>query len=162
MRQSLQFLESTMGMEWIRWVTDTDNDEHNDNDDRKVGHCPPAVRYNPWYWWTRYPPEISKFWNLTKLFSPESWRWTFLTLLLITISLKFSTSVGSYLGMRSGTEEVTLIPFRWLLNIWSKSIKSIIFRVSSINHEHFNQFFQRGFSFHTIFLSWAVFGGFIT
>ena len=109
-RQSLQFLVFTAGMECTRWVIDSDNNEN--NDDHKVGHCPPPKDYVPWYWWTRYPPEISKFWNLTRLFSPESWMWTFLTFLLIAITFKFATLVGGHLGMRSGSEEVPLIPFR--------------------------------------------------
>ena len=114
-RRSLQSLMFTTGMECIRWVTESDYDDDNnndDNDDHKVGHCPPPVHYAPYYWWTRYPPEISKFWNLTRLFSPESWMWTFLTFLLIAITFKFATLVGGYLGMRSGTEEIALIPFR--------------------------------------------------
>ena len=79
-----------------------------------MGHCPPPVSYDAWYWWTRYPPEISKFWNLTKLFSPESWMWTFLTFILITVTLKFASVLGYKIGLTVGSEEVALIPFRLL------------------------------------------------
>ena len=113
-RPILQFLVFPLAMMRTRWVTDSDNEDNNDNnDDHKVGHCAHPTQYLPPYWWTRYPPEISKFWNLTQLFSPESWMWTFLTFFLIVISLKFAALAGSIQGLRSGTEEVALIPFRW-------------------------------------------------
>ena len=79
---------------------------------QRVGLCAPPTSYGPAYFWTRYPLERSKFWNLTHLFSPVSWMWTFLTFLLIVVSFKLASFVGTILGLRSGSEEVTLIPFR--------------------------------------------------
>ena len=84
-------------------------------DRSKVALCPHAVTFYPNYWWTRYPPETTKFWNLKNLFSPEAWMWTFLTFILVTVSLKCASVLGSRIGLNIGSEEVALIPFRWLL-----------------------------------------------
>ena len=81
----------------------------------KVALCPHAVSFQPFYWWTRYPQEITKYWNLTNLFHPEAWMWTFLTFILITVTLKFASLLGAKMGINVGSEEVALIPFR--LNI---------------------------------------------
>ena len=78
----------------------------------QVALCPHALIFYPNYWWTRYPQETSKFWNLINLFSPEAWMWTFLTLILITVTLYFASVLGSKLGLNVGSDEVALIPFR--------------------------------------------------
>ena len=122
-RQNLQFL-LVFGatMKYTRLVTDSDNDDNDDNDynddndDHKVGHCPHPVVYGPWYWWTRYPPEISKFWNLTNLLHPEAWMWTFLSFILITVTLKLASVLGTKMGLNIGSDEVALIPFRLFFN----------------------------------------------
>ena len=77
-----------------------------------VALCAHAVSFQPFYWFTRYPQETTKFWNLTNLFSPEAWMWTFLTFILIAVSLKFTSVLGSQIGLNIGSEEVPLIPFR--------------------------------------------------
>ena len=38
--------------------------------------------------------------------------WTFLTFILVTVSLKFSSVLGSKIGLNVGSEEVALIPLR--------------------------------------------------
>ena len=42
--------------------------------------------------------------------------WTFLTFILVTLTLKFASVLGSRIGLNVGSDEVALIPFRWLLN----------------------------------------------
>ena len=79
----------------------------------KVALCPHSLAYMPQYWWTRYPQEAASFWILTTLFHPEAWMWTFLTLILITVTLKFASLLGTKLGQNVESEEVALIPFRW-------------------------------------------------
>ena len=81
----------------------------------KVALCPHAVSFQHLYWWTRYPKETTKFWNLTNLFHPEAWMWTFLTFILFSVALKFASVLGSKIGLNIGTEEMALIPFRLLL-----------------------------------------------
>ena len=83
----------------------------------KEALCHHAVSFEPHYWWTRYPQETTKFWNLTNLFHPEAWMWTFLTFILITVTLKFASVLGSKIGLNVGSEEVALIPFRWQLKL---------------------------------------------
>ena len=85
----------------------------------KVALCPHAVSYEPRYWWTRYPQETTRFWNLINLFQPVAWMWTFLTFILVTVSLKLAAVLGSKLGMNVGTDELALIPFRLLLKLSS-------------------------------------------
>ena len=42
--------------------------------------------------------------------------WTFLTFILIIVTLKFASVLGSRIDLNVGSDEVALIPFRWLLN----------------------------------------------
>ena len=83
----------------------------------QVALCPHALIFYPNYWWTRYPQETSKFWNLINLFSPEAWMWTFLTFILITVTLKFASILGSKIGLNVSSDEVALIPFRFYINL---------------------------------------------
>ena len=83
----------------------------------RVALCPHTVGYKPLSWWSRYPQETTKFWNLTNLFHPKAWMWTFLTFILITVALKFASVLGSKLGLNVCSVEVALIPFRLFLNL---------------------------------------------
>ena len=78
----------------------------------KVAHFLPAVTFQPQYWWTRYPRETTKMWNLIYLFTPTSWIWTFLSIVSILITLKIFSMIGTRLGLNLLTEEITLFPFR--------------------------------------------------
>ena len=79
----------------------------------KVAHFLPATNYQPTYWWTKYPQETTKMWNLIYLFTPDSWMWTFLSIASIVISLKIFSIIGTRLGLNLLTEEITLFPFRY-------------------------------------------------
>ena len=72
----------------------------------KVCLCAHAVTFYPMYWWTRYPLETTKFWNLLNLFHPEAWMWTFLTFLLVTVALKVTSSLGTKLELNVCSYEV--------------------------------------------------------
>ena len=78
----------------------------------KVVNCPPAVVFLPSYFFTRYPLETTKVWNLLKLLSPTSWIWTISSILIIVISLKAFSSFGIYQGCSYSSQEITLVPFR--------------------------------------------------
>ena len=78
----------------------------------KVAHFLPAVKYQPRYFWTRYPLETTKMWNLIYLFTPDSWMWTFLSIASIVIAFKIFSIIGKRLGLNLLTEEITLVPFR--------------------------------------------------
>lgn len=67
----------------------------------------------PAYYWTRYPIERSKIFNLVNLFSPESWIGTFVSITLMVISLKIATYIGVKLGLDTATEEIILFPLRF-------------------------------------------------
>ena len=79
----------------------------------KVAHFLPAVKHQPRYFWTRYPLETTKMWNLIYLFTPDSWMWTFLSIASIVITLKIFSMIGTRLGLNLLTEEITLFPFRY-------------------------------------------------
>ena len=78
----------------------------------KVCLCAHAVTFYPMYWWTRYPLETTKYWNLLNLFHPEAWMWTFLTFLLVAVALKVTSSLGTILELNVRSDEVAMIPFR--------------------------------------------------
>ena len=40
--------------------------------------------------------------------------WTFLSFILITVTLKLASVLGTKMGLNIGSDEVALIPFRWL------------------------------------------------
>ena len=79
----------------------------------KVAHFLPAVSYQPLYWWTRYPQETTKMWNLIYLFTPTSWMWTFLSIASIVVTFKIFSMIGTRLGLNLISEEITLYPFRY-------------------------------------------------
>ena len=79
----------------------------------KVALCPPAVSYLPYYFFSRYPLETTKLWNLKNLLTSMSWFAYFITIIIVIISLKLSCYVGRKLGLNMVTEEIALVPFRW-------------------------------------------------
>ena len=78
----------------------------------EVVHCPPAISYQPFYFFTRYPLETTKLWNLFKLLTPTSWIWTFASIISSVAMLKLLTFVGVNLGCGTSVQDVTLVPFR--------------------------------------------------
>ena len=87
----------------------------------KVVHYLPSVTFMPKYFWTKYPDETTKMWNLLYLFTPTSWMWTFLSIASIVVSLKIFGKIAARLGLNSLSEEISLFPFRC-----AKQLKSII------------------------------------
>ena len=77
----------------------------------KVAHFLPSIGFKQQYFWTRYPAETTKMWNLIYLFTPASWMWTFLSIASIVISLKIASLIGARLRMNYMLEEITLFPF---------------------------------------------------
>ena len=84
--------------------------------------------------------------------------WTFLTFILVTLTLKFASVLGSRIGLNVGSDELALIPFRWLLNL---SVSNYLFfsRITLSNSPQSETFFSRGFASEMIFQIWAIFGG---
>ena len=83
----------------------------------KVALCPPAVVYHPFYFFTRYPVEKTKLWNLKKLLTPTSWFAYLITISIVTICFKLFSFIGRKLGLNTVTEEIPLVPFRCLYSI---------------------------------------------
>ena len=48
-------------------------------------HCPPAVEYSPYYFFSRYPLERTKLFNLQNLLTPGSWFAYFITIIFVII-----------------------------------------------------------------------------
>ena len=78
----------------------------------KVALCPPAVSRGNVYFFSRYPLETTKLWNLKNLLTPTSWFAYFITIISIVISLKLSCYIGRKLGLNMVTEEIALVPLR--------------------------------------------------
>ena len=77
-------------------------------------HCVPWV-YGPDFFFTRYPLEKTKFWNLIYLLTPESWMWTFISIFTIIFVLYLARILAVKLGLSAdSTEEIILFPFRFL------------------------------------------------
>ena len=95
----------------------------------KVALCPPAVNYFPVYFFSRYPQETTKMWNLLKLLTPTCWFCTFSSIISIIIMLKLFTLVGKFLRCNTSVQDITLVPFRyWVSFFWhnQKTIKSLL------------------------------------
>ena len=75
-------------------------------------HSSPWVQYEPYYWFTRYPEEKSKVWNLLNLFSPSSWIFIFISILSVVFFISLSTLFYKKAGVRTLTEEIILFPYR--------------------------------------------------
>ena len=70
----------------------------------KVVLCPPGLKYVPYYWFTRYPQQTIRLWNLVGLFTPASWMWTFLTIFSVVVFLKLFCFVGRKLGLATKSD----------------------------------------------------------
>ena len=78
-------------------------------------HCMPFT-FGYEYFFTRYPRETTKFWNIIYLFTPESWMWTFISIPMIIFSLYLARTLSVKIGLSGdSTEEIVLIPFRFFL-----------------------------------------------
>ena len=131
----------------------------------KVAHFLPAVRFQPMYWWTRYPHETTKMWNLIYLFTPVSWTWTFLSIASIVISLKIASMIGERLGIILVLKEITLFPF-WYLFRQSVNFNyqiPLVFRIRIVKTPTRDKdtFFSRGFSQNLCLYIWNMMAGFL-
>ena len=114
------------------------------------------------YIFSRYPLETTKLWNLKNLLTPGSWFAYFITISFVIISLKLSCYVGVRLGLNTITEEIALVPFRFIKDIFHRNFLNIFsLRISVTEHCHqaTNLFFPKGFSSNMIYNVWTVFGG---
>ena len=75
-------------------------------------NCAHAFFYAPYYFFTKYPHEVSKIYNIAKLFTPILWMWTFISMGSIVVGLKLATFVGTRLGLNTCTDELILFPLR--------------------------------------------------
>ena len=90
-----------------------------------VALCLPSIANQPFYIFSRYPLEKTKLWNLINLLTPTSWFWTFLSILLTVVILKLSTLVGTYFGLPTTQQEITLVPIRSVTILKVKDIYSL-------------------------------------
>ena len=78
-----------------------------------IVNCVP-MNYGQEYFFTRYPLEKTKFWNIIYLFTPEAWMWTFISIFTIILVLYLARTLSVKLGLSGdSTEEITLFPFRF-------------------------------------------------
>ena len=72
-----------------------------------------SISYRKQYFWTAYPKETTKAWNLIYLFTPTAWLFTFFSIFFILVLLKISCKVGTIFGLPTTSEEIVLCPFRY-------------------------------------------------
>ena len=129
----------------------------------KVAFCfSAAITYYPLHFFSRYPQEATKLWNLKNLLTPTSWFAYYITITTVTICFKLFSYIGRKLGLNTVTEEIPLVPFRFLKYRVFKNVVSIyLFRISVTkqNHQSTNHIFPQGFSSNFIYITWALFGG---
>ena len=77
-----------------------------------VVDCPPAMTYGPRYWWTKYPPETTKLWNMLEMMDPPTYFLTFLSMISIVVYMKWMTKYGTRLGLESETTELICVPIQ--------------------------------------------------
>ena len=83
----------------------------------KVALCSSAVVYLPSFFYSRYPLEKTRLWNLKNLLTPTSWFAYLITILIVTICFKLFTYIGGKLGLNTVNAEIPLVPFRFLFFI---------------------------------------------
>ena len=84
-------------------------------------HCTQPVKFVPYHFYSRFPLETTKLWNLKNLLTRNSWIAYFTTIILISFYLKFLAYVSKKLGLKTVIEEIALMPFRCLI----QSIKNL-------------------------------------
>ena len=80
----------------------------------KVALCSSVVTYLPYYFFSRYPLEKTRLWNFKNLLTPTSWFAYLITISIVTICFKLFSYIGRKLGLNTVTEEIPLVPFRFL------------------------------------------------
>ena len=90
-----------------------------------VVHCTPGILHGTDYFFSRYPLEKRKLFNLKNLLTPGSWFAYFITIIFVIISLKLSCYVGVRLGLNTVTEEIALVPFRFIKHIFHRNFLNI-------------------------------------
>ena len=76
-----------------------------------VAHCQ-VLFFEPLYFWSRYPIETTKFWNMLELMDPPSYFFTWATLTAVVVVMKIMTKYGMRLGLTSATSEIICVPFQ--------------------------------------------------
>ena len=76
-----------------------------------VAHCQ-VLTFEPYYFWSRYPIETTKFWNMLELMDPPSYFFTWATLTAVVVVMKIMTKYGMRLGLTSATSEIICVPFQ--------------------------------------------------
>ena len=71
----------------------------------KVTLCSSALAYLPYYFYTRYPLEKTRLWNLKNLLTPTSW-FAYLITILVCFS-DFTFTVFVLLGYRGKSELIS-------------------------------------------------------
>ena len=84
-----------------------------------VAHCIHSILFQPTYFWSRYPLETTKLWNLKNLLTPTSWLAYFISITFIVLFFKLSCYVGRELGLSTVTEEIALVPTRCSLKTYA-------------------------------------------
>ena len=73
--------------------------------------CLPPTNYEPWYIWTKYPPQGSRIANIFGLFDSSCWALVILTWLTLWYTFKLLEHITDRMGYCSFEEELPFFPF---------------------------------------------------
>ena len=121
--------------------------------------CPHAVKYVPYFFWTRFPLQRTKMWNLVRLLTPTSWLVTLIALSVTVICLKIAYLIGRKMEVPSISTEIVLCPYRYKCKQIHIDFLQIALRFSILDPPASDTFFNKGFSSNFLFLTWAILGG---
>ena len=75
--------------------------------------CAPPQSYAPYYWWSKYPSETTKLWNMLEMMDPPTYGLTFISMITVVVFMKWMTKYGTRLGLESETTELICVPFQY-------------------------------------------------
>ena len=77
----------------------------------RVADCQ-AVSFDTFYFWSRYPIETTKFWNMLELMDPPSYLLFWITFTAVVGVMKIMKNYGTRMGLTSATTELICVPFQ--------------------------------------------------
>ena len=75
-------------------------------------NCAHPIHYGKYYFWTRYPLNTTRMWNLLSIFDIPAYVCFFSSLALTVALLKLYSYFGVKTGLNVVTEEFILVPLR--------------------------------------------------
>ena len=126
-------------------------------------HCPPAVEYSPYYFFSRYPLERTKLFNLQNLLTPGSWFAYFITIIFVIIregfiQKKMKCEFSHFGSCPPRISALLAIIFAYLHQFkgWLSKFVNFVFAYLLVSCNHFDDFRNLVNLLFLRFLKWCV------